>query len=131
MCSSSGQGGGPGKGQGTGDSPLDKAGNGQPRQRERTPSEPGEGRESPTASGDGTPSGNGPDPDTDQGNRIAGRPPDLAKERVPVDDASGRWGDLPVQLREVFRAQGADDLPPKYRDWIDGYYRRLQKVARR
>jgi hypothetical protein len=30
-----------------------------------------------------------------------------------------------VQVRELFRAQGGDDLPPRYRDWIDAYYRRL------
>lgn len=36
-----------------------------------------------------------------------------------------RWGDLPVHVRELFRAQGGGDLPPRYRDWIDAYYKRL------
>ncbi|MCY2960284.1 MAG: hypothetical protein NTY35_08960 [Planctomycetota bacterium] len=36
-----------------------------------------------------------------------------------------RWGDLPVQVREVFRNHGGGDFPPYYRDWIDQYYRRL------
>jgi hypothetical protein len=34
---------------------------------------------------------------------------------------------LPVHARDVFRTQGGRDLPPRYRDAIDGYYRRLSK----
>lgn len=40
-------------------------------------------------------------------------------------DANDRWGDLPIQVREVFRTEGGADLPPEYRDWIDGYYKKL------
>lgn len=43
------------------------------------------------------------------------------------DGGDGRWGDLPVHVRELFRAQGGADLPPHYRDWIDAYYRRLNR----
>ena len=42
-------------------------------------------------------------------------------------DARDRWGHLPVQVREIFRVQGADDMPPRFRDWIDAYYRRLNR----
>ncbi|MFO1009221.1 MAG: hypothetical protein U1F29_04080 [Planctomycetota bacterium] len=38
-----------------------------------------------------------------------------------------RWGDLPEHARDVFRMQGGGDLPPRYRDWIDAYYKRLNK----
>ena len=53
-------------------------------------------------------------------------PPDGATDRPrhPADERD-RWGDLPVQVRELFRAQGGYDLPPRYRDWIEAYYRRL------
>jgi hypothetical protein len=42
-----------------------------------------------------------------------------------VNSAVDRWGDLPIQVREVFRTEGGADLPPQYRDWIDGYYKKL------
>lgn len=42
-------------------------------------------------------------------------------------DGTDRWGDLPVYARDVFRAQGGDALPMRYRDFIDGYYRRLNE----
>jgi hypothetical protein len=44
-----------------------------------------------------------------------------------VVDERERWGDLPIQVREVFRNEGGADLPPQYRDWIDAYYRRLNQ----
>jgi hypothetical protein len=42
-----------------------------------------------------------------------------------VNSAVDRWGDLPIQVREVFRTEGGADLPPQYPDWIDGYYKKL------
>jgi hypothetical protein len=44
-----------------------------------------------------------------------------------VIDARDRWGDLPIQVRDVFRNEAGSDLPPQYRDWIDAYYRRLNQ----
>ena len=58
-------------------------------------------------------------------NAPAAAPPTGEKERARVPDLQDRWGDLPIQVREVFRNQGGSDLPPQYRDWIDAYYRRL------
>lgn len=46
-------------------------------------------------------------------------------QRVQGGEPFDRWGDLPVQAREVFRNHGGSDFPPHYRDWIDQYYRRL------
>ena len=40
---------------------------------------------------------------------------------------SERWGELPERLRETFRTQGGEDLPLFYRDWIESYYRHLNK----
>lgn len=46
-----------------------------------------------------------------------------------VRDAD-RWGALPLQTRRTFRAEGDGDVPPAYRDWIDAYYRRLNREDR-
>jgi hypothetical protein len=47
-----------------------------------------------------------------------------ARAATPATD---KWGDLPVHVRDVFRAQGGGDMPAQYRDWIDAYYRRMAK----
>jgi len=31
-------------------------------------------------------------------------------------------------VRDLFRMEGGGDLPPRYRDWIDAYYRRLDRT---
>jgi len=101
-------------------------------QREETPEGPGGER----------PQQQGPDgPQREQGQqpRDGADTPDEGQTRAgdqPLRDATGagaggdgdgRWGDLPVHVRELFRAQGGADLPPHYRDWIDAYYRRLNR----
>jgi hypothetical protein len=46
----------------------------------------------------------------------------------PIEsDRKDAWGFLPVHVRDVFRAQGGGDMPAQYREWIDAYYRRLNK----
>jgi hypothetical protein len=56
----------------------------------------------------------------------SGKPPALATQKVTVGgNAADRWGDLPVNVRDVFRAQGGSDLPVRYREWIDAYFKRL------
>jgi hypothetical protein len=42
-------------------------------------------------------------------------------------DPTDNWGFLPPQVRDVFRTQGGGDLPAQYREWIDAYYKRLNK----
>jgi len=37
------------------------------------------------------------------------------------------WGNLPSQVRDTFRSEGRSELPARYRDWIDEYYRKLNK----
>jgi hypothetical protein len=43
----------------------------------------------------------------------------------------GQWGDLPVHVRRVFRNGVGEDVPPRYRDWIDAYHKRLSTRAPR
>ena len=59
-------------------------------------------------------------------NEKADRIPGAATETPPqVTDQREHWGDLPVHVRDVFRAEGGPGMPAQYRDWIDAYYRRL------
>ena len=30
-------------------------------------------------------------------------------------------------IRDTFRAEGRGDMPARYRDWIDSYYRKLNR----
>lgn len=43
----------------------------------------------------------------------------------------GEWGDLPIHLRKVFQNGVSDDVPPRYRDWVDSYYKRLSRGSGR
>jgi len=113
-----------------GESPLDQQRNQDGGQREQTPQQP-EGSDPRQTQPDPADPQPGPDPETDPGNRVAQDPPAARTERVGAPDSADSWGTLPIHVREIFRAEGADDLPPQYRDWIDGYYRRLQRIDRR
>ncbi len=65
---------------------------------------------------------------TDGKNELSGDPSKRATGAgANTDGARDRWGDLPEHAREVFRMQGGGDLPPRYREWIDAYYKRLNK----
>ena len=135
-------GGGPAQpqGQAQGQSPLDRSGE-QTTQREGTPSQPqGEKPEPQPKPGQGQPGEQRPDDsqgepkdprasrDTDPKNTPGGpqgaQPTDAPQH--PADEVD-RWGDLPVHARDVFRAEGGGDMPVQYRDWIDAYYRRLNR----
>jgi hypothetical protein len=67
----------------------------------------------------------GSDPGASRPGAAPGADPRGAGSQDPA--GADRWGDLPVHARDVFRTQGGRDLPPRYRDAIDGYYRRLSK----
>jgi len=121
----------PQQGKEPGGSPLDQQRNQDGGQREQTPTMPQQGDEKPEQQDqNGRPDDPGADRDVDPGNRPAGDPPKSETERVGVPSSAERWGTLPVHVREIFRVEGADDLPPQYRDWIDGYYRRLAQIQR-
>ena len=129
---SGGNGGNGQQQQNEGSSPLDQQRNGSPTGRERTP----EGQQE-----EGQGQGEQQQPQPEQGekpqdgqenagaaeNQEGDGPPELETEQVAPGGGDDRWGDLPVQVRELFRAQGGGDLPPRYRDWIDSYYRRLNQ----
>jgi len=127
---SSGSGGDP-QDQPQGGSPLDERRGSSPGEREQTPEgqapEPGKGNDGQQPSKEGeVPEGNQESPGQSD-NREGGAPPELETERTAAGGDNDSWGDLPVRVRELFRAQGGGDLPPRYRDWIDSYYRRLNK----
>ncbi|HUR28859.1 MAG TPA: hypothetical protein VM509_11775, partial [Planctomycetota bacterium] len=77
---------------------------------------------------DGSPTNPGPEQDRVGMNKPGGPPPQMKTARIDKDNSTERWGDLPIQVREVFRTEGGEDMPPQYRDWIDGYYRRLLEL---
>lgn len=117
----------------SGTSPLDQQRDGSPSGRESTPTKPQEGKDKQgeQPGQDGQPkSPKKDDPNADPKNRSGGPPPRSPTDRSASPDSRDKWGDLPVHVREVFRVEGGADLPPQYRDWIDGYYRRLQQSER-
>jgi hypothetical protein len=122
--------------------------------REATPSSPEQGGEKPQPGGDEPkpgaekkpgeekPGGSQPKPGQDgrekpdgpQGSKAdpdqkPGSDPAAGAAGSPSasNDARDRWGDLPFHAREVFRNEGGRDMPPLYREWIDAYYKRLNK----
>jgi hypothetical protein len=136
--------GGQGEQQPDGASPLDKQGE-QQTDRESTPSSPQKG-EKP---GGRDKSGEKPEPDANKpndpnadgqpndqrrsppkdarNNPSSGPPAQPTSNPSAIDRGKDRWGDLPVKVRDVFRAEGGGDMPAQYREWIDAYYRRLSK----
>jgi hypothetical protein len=100
-------------------------------QRENTPDKPGPGAgEKPK--GDkpgesGTPDGN--KKAEGDGKQLAGnKPAKLATEAVEhTPDAREAWGYLPEHARDVFRTQGGGQMPARYREWIDAYYKKLNQ----
>ncbi|MFT5049024.1 MAG: hypothetical protein ACI8QZ_000413 [Chlamydiales bacterium] len=68
--------------------------------------------------------------DEDASNKPAQKTPASETGAPPqVTDQRDQWGDLPVHVRDVFRAEGGPGMPAQYRDWIDAYYRRLNSRA--
>jgi hypothetical protein len=79
---------------------------------------------------------NGDEPKGDQ--EAEGGPDGPAKP--PAEGATGDpaaaagledWGDLPVHLRQVFQNGVSEDVPPRYRDWVDSYYKRLNRRSKK
>jgi hypothetical protein len=89
------------------------------------------GADQSRAEGQGRPRDGGQAEGPEAQNRPGDEPPGgpTGTPSARPDDAD-RWGDLPVKVRDVFRHEGSEELPPQYRDWIDAYYRRLQREGR-
>lgn len=88
------------------------------------PQQEGEGEQNQDQEGDGKPTGDqesNQTPDQQKGDN----PPE--SETGDAANASGNenWGELPVHLRRVFENSVSDDVPARYRDWVDSYYKRL------
>lgn len=121
-----------------GKSPLDRQGENS-TQREATPQAPEKSAEKGGGKGERDPQTGEPKKDAGQPkgneasralahNNPANPPPGSATEAARAGaNAADKWGDLPVHVRDVFRAQGGGDMPAQYRDWIDAYYRRMAK----
>jgi hypothetical protein len=111
----------------SGESPLDKERQRGPTKDEKTPEapKPKDGEQPPKPQGE-KPDDRGPNPPPGE-NRPS--PPRIDESGQPFahgNDAD-RWGSLPERVQKVFQNQITDDLPLQYRDWIDAYYRRLNK----
>lgn len=113
-----------------GESPLDQERQRGPTQGEKTPDSPTPepGGEEPGAN---KPEGSKPDDRGSNPPRGENRPASPRDEAAGTPTGAGndaeRWGTLPERVRQVFQNQITDDLPLQYRDWIDSYYRRLNK----
>jgi len=102
----------------------------QKQEGERAP-QPGEGQQDQQGEPQGNeqPRGN---QESDAGQDGRSAPPAEGETGGP-SGASGNeeWGDLPVHLRKVFQNGVSEDVPPRYRDWVDSYYKRLNRGNRR
>jgi hypothetical protein len=117
----------PSQGQPSNGSPLDGRDQ-QSAQRQESPEGPQDdplAQEKPKDGKD--PKGNKEDQNTNPlGNQPTNTTPGSETEAASaVAQDSERWGELPVYVRDLFRAEGGEDMPAEYRDWIDAYYRRL------
>ncbi len=111
---------------GSGQEPLKQGGQPEDNKKEQGEKEPGQEPQGEKPGPDGEPKGNQDDPDQVDPKR-AGTPPN-DETQGPLHATGGdEWGNLPVHVRELFRAEGGQRLPARYRDWIDSYYRRLNR----
>jgi hypothetical protein len=113
-----------------GQSPLDKEKQSAPKQQESTPQEPkpGEQKDQPQPTPNGEKPHDGQQSPPPQSSKKSSPPGAESGDAVPHGTDAERWGQLPERVQNVFQNQITDDLPLQYRDWIDAYYRRLNKV---
>ncbi len=65
-------------------------------------------------------------------NKSSTDPAEGAAERArQAAGARDGWGDLPSHVKDTFRSQGRSELPVRHRDWIDEYYRKLNRKGDR
>ncbi|MCC7011508.1 MAG: hypothetical protein IT454_03005 [Planctomycetes bacterium] len=115
-----------------------KQGSKEQQAREQTPERPGGekplGEKEQPRSANDPQDGREPKGDrearSDPKNTPGGPPPKQSSSVVDAEKANQQWGDLPPTVRDLFRTEGGGDLPPQYRDWIDAYYRRLNRERR-
>lgn len=148
--SSSSQGQQQGQGQGGEGSPLDRGQ--QSQSREATPEDPGGQRPGEQQPGQQQPGGQEPGGERpgEPQDRPGGEPRDpragegdgedrdgddpragATDPARPPGDADETWGNLPRHVQDAFRSEGRSELPARYRDWIDDYYRKLNRRSSR
>lgn len=99
---------------------------GQTRDNRQEQGEREPGQERPESAGE-EPRGNREDPDESDTRKASKSPDQETQDPLTVHGGREQWGNLPIHLRELFRAEGGQRLPARYRDWIDTYYRRLNR----
>jgi len=57
-------------------------------------------------------------------NRTGQKPPPSETEKFQREDVSGRWGNLPPKVAEMFMNLSPDQFPPKYRQLLEQYYKK-------
>jgi hypothetical protein len=78
------------------------------------------GEEQPT---DGQPAGQ-PESHQQLGNTV---PPD-ATDTFSREDTDGRWGLLPPKVQEQLNNMHVDDVPERYRSWLDAYIKAMRRL---
>ena len=119
-------GGQPSSGEQPSDSPSQKQQRSGQR-KEQTPEGPDQQGDRPDRSSqaEGTPRGNRDNPPPTPKSDAAAPPDDPTQQPLQVSQDREQWGNLPIHMQELFRAEGGDKVPARYRDWIESYYRRL------
>jgi hypothetical protein len=98
---------------------------GKKEQAPDSPEQAGQKPEDSKLAENGTPKGNQEDPEPTPAELANSPPGDSTQDPLMVSADREQWGNLPVHMQELFRAEGGDKVPARYRDWIESYYRRL------
>ena len=93
-------------------------------EKEQAPGKPGQ-EPQPSKTAEGEPKGNQEDPSPTPAQLGQTPPADATAQPLMASTDREQWGNLPVHMQELFRAEGGDKVPARYRDWVDSYYRRL------
>jgi hypothetical protein len=98
----------------------------QPGQPEPGGTPPSGQDEQPQPGGE-QPKGGRPDRDTPrQGD--GSNPPPPETSRYTREDLDARWGLLPPKMQERLMNLHVDDVPERYREWMDAYIRELNRL---
>jgi len=113
--------------------PPEQGGQGQQKE-ENTPEaqkpQDEQGKEQPKGDDPKSPESDQPSDEKGGENIPSGPPQDGSTGPSQRAIDADKWGFLPERQRKTFRNQGRDDLPVQYRQWIDAYYRRLNKETK-
>ncbi len=100
-------------------------------QRENTPDKPGseKGKQPDGQQPDqsGNPKGNKKTPGDGKNTSSKSPPGSETEKNAHGPDSRESWGYLPEHARDVFRTQGGGQMPARYREWIDAYYKKLNQ----